>query len=281
VRRVARLGTAQRAQLPDSAFAYIDGRGRRRLPIHDEAHVRNALARFNQVVFDDAAARDRARTRLLNAAKRFRIVPVGFITGQLRSERDLGEAQARQPLDLPTGFLTMLMTDVEESTALVHRFGPRYHDIIGEVRTLLQHAVTRHAGHAVEARADEFFGVFEAAGSALAAAVDAQRELRACTWPDGVAVRVRIGLHSGQPTLSPPNYIGMAVHTTARICASAHGEQILASGATRAATDGATSLGVRFRSLGEHHLRGVPGTVPLYQVLAKDLRAKFPALRNS
>jgi class 3 adenylate cyclase len=281
VRRVARLGTAQRAKLPDSAFAHIDAGGRRRLPIHDEAHVRNALARFNQVVFDDERARDRARKRLLNAAKKYGIVPVGFITGQLRSERDLGEAQGRQPLDLPTGFLTMLMTDVEESTALVHRFGARYHDIIGEVRSILQQAVTRQAGHVAEARADELFAVFEAAGAALAAAVDAQRDLRACTWPDGVAVRVRIGLHSGQPTLSPPNYIGMAVHTAARICASAHGEQILVSGATRTAAAGATPLGVRFRSLGELHLRGVPGTVPLYQVLARDLRAKFPALRSN
>src|SRR5438128_6599585 len=76
-----------RAELPDSAFAYIDSRGRRRLPINDEAHVRNALARFNQVAFEDDAARERARKRLLNAAKKYGIVPVGFITGQLRSER--------------------------------------------------------------------------------------------------------------------------------------------------------------------------------------------------
>ena len=70
-----------RSRLPDSAFAYGDSEGDRRLPIHDESHVRNALSRFNQVRFEDAAARERARTRLLNAAKRFGIVPVGFITG--------------------------------------------------------------------------------------------------------------------------------------------------------------------------------------------------------
>ena len=72
---------------PTSAFAYIDSRGRRRLPINDEAHVRNALARFGRVAFEDDAARERARTRLLNAAKKYGIVPVGFITGQLRDER--------------------------------------------------------------------------------------------------------------------------------------------------------------------------------------------------
>src|SRR5215510_5709383 len=84
---VARLKTTKRARLPDRAFAYIDSRGRRRLPVHDKAHVRNALARFNQVGFEDDAARERARTRLLNAAKKYGLVPVGFITGQLQSEK--------------------------------------------------------------------------------------------------------------------------------------------------------------------------------------------------
>src|SRR4030095_1768305 len=84
---MSRLDASKRARLPASAFAYIDARGRRRLPIHDEAHVRNALARFSQVGFEDDAARERARTRLLNAAKKYRIVPVGFITGQLQSEQ--------------------------------------------------------------------------------------------------------------------------------------------------------------------------------------------------
>src|SRR5512138_2789144 len=83
-----RLKGSKRARLPDRAFAYVDSAGRRRLPINDKAHVRNALARFNQVIFEDDAARELARKRLLNAAKKFRIVPVGFITGQFQSERD-------------------------------------------------------------------------------------------------------------------------------------------------------------------------------------------------
>src|SRR2546426_6157059 len=87
IRGMPELGPKARAQLPDSAFAYIDSTGSRRLPINDEAHVRNALARFNQVRFEDDAARERARTRLLRAAKRFGIVPVGFIDVQFRTER--------------------------------------------------------------------------------------------------------------------------------------------------------------------------------------------------
>ena len=98
---MARLDSSKRANLPNTAFAYVDASGRRRLPIHDEAHVRNALARFGQVVFEDEAAREVARKRLLNAAKRYKIVPVGFITGQLESERELGRRRAREPVALP------------------------------------------------------------------------------------------------------------------------------------------------------------------------------------
>jgi hypothetical protein len=83
---MSRLRGTKRARLPDRAFAYVDSRGRRRLPVHDKAHVRNALARFSQVAFENDAARERARKRLLNAAKKYRIMPVGFITGQLQSE---------------------------------------------------------------------------------------------------------------------------------------------------------------------------------------------------
>src|SRR5437879_9432556 len=83
---MTQLDAKTRGRLPDSAFAYIDSGGRRRLPINDGAHVRNALARFNQTRFEDEAARDRARTRLLRAAKKYGIVPIGFMTGQLRSQ---------------------------------------------------------------------------------------------------------------------------------------------------------------------------------------------------
>src|SRR6187431_784106 len=110
---MSRLASSKRARLPLTAFAYVDSRGRRRLPIHDESHVRNALARFNQVAFEDEAARERARMRLLNAAKKYRIVPVGFITGQLQSERQ------GVPAGLPRGFVTFLMTDIEGSTVLL------------------------------------------------------------------------------------------------------------------------------------------------------------------
>ena len=120
---MAKLSARERSELPDRAFAYIDAGGNRRLPIHDEAHVRNALGRFERVKFEDDSARDRARRRLLNAAKRYGIVPVGFIAGQLRSERS-----ARTPdySTFPTGVVTFLLTDIEGSTMLLNRLGDGY-----------------------------------------------------------------------------------------------------------------------------------------------------------
>jgi class 3 adenylate cyclase len=278
---VARLDSTKRADLPDRAFAYVDSRGQRRLPIHDEAHVRNALARFGQVKFEDEGARERARKRLLSAAKKFGIVPVGFITGQLQSEREFGELKAREPVQLPSGFVTMLMTDIEGSTGLVHRLGERYRELINEVRATLENATVGGAGLVVETRAVEFFAVFESPESALDAAVTIQRELRGRSWAEDIAVRVRVGIHSGNPTLHNANYIGMPVHTAARICDAGHGGQILVSGGTREAARGSTPNGVRFRSLGEYRLRGLPDPVALFQVAAKGLAARFPPLRTS
>jgi class 3 adenylate cyclase len=276
---VTRLEPGDRAKLPASAFAYIDGRGRRRLPINDAAHVRNALARFNQVAFEDEAARERARTRLLKAAKRFGIVPVGFIAGQLESERELG--RRGEPRHLPSGFVTMLFTDVEGSTSLLHQLGDRYGELLDRVRTILQGAAADRAGHIVETRADELFAVFEHPASAVDAAIGMQRTLRATTWDDGVDVRVRVGIHSGYPKRAAPNYIGMAVHTASRVCGVAHGGQIVVTGDTRTALRGVTPAGVRFVTLGQFRLRGLPEEVPLFQVAAKGLSARFPPLRTT
>ena len=277
---MARLDSSERTDLPDRAFAYVDASGRRRLPIHDAAHVRNALSRFNQVHFEDDAARDRARTRLLNAAKKHGIVPLGFIASQLDSERAFGERRALEPAALPTGFLTMLMTDIEDSSGLVERLGPRYRELIGGVRTLLRETAVAFAGQAVETRADEFFAVFESPGSALQAAIAMQLQLRARSWTDGAEVRVRTGIHSGYPTLDEVNYIGLAIHTTARVCAAAHGGQVIISGDTKEASQGQRPAGLRFVHLGEHRLRGIPNAVPLFQAAAKGLPSRFPPPRT-
>jgi class 3 adenylate cyclase len=385
---MSRLDASKRTSLPDSAFAYVDSRGRRRLPIHDEAHVRNALARFNQVAFENDDARERARKRLLNAAKKYGIVPIGFITGQLQYEQkratagrlvielgrngapgeleqrlrsvlrdptltvlhwsdasgayldgtgkpvplpaeeeprvvtylerhgrpmtalvhdpavlddpDLAEtvlaavrfvvendraygqvqATATDAAALPTGFVTLLMTDIEASTALLHQLGDRYGELLDDVRGILRGAVSRASGREIDARADEFFAVFERAVNAIEAAAAIQRALVERRWPDGLAVRVRIGIHSGRPTLTDVGYIGLAVHTAARVCAAAHGGQIIISGETRAAVGGSVPTGISFRSLGRHHLPGLADVEALFQVDADGLLVKFPRPRT-
>ena len=271
-----------RALLPNSAFAYIDSRGRRRLPINDEAHVRNALARFNQTTFEDEVARDRARTRLLKAAKKYRIVPVGFITGQLQNVRIRGEVEARasEVRTLPTGLVTFLFADIEDSTGLVRRLGDRYPGVLADVRKLLSDAIRKSGGREVDARADELFAVFKKADSALDAAFVIQRKVLVTTWPDDLPVRVRVGLHTGRPTLTDTGYVGIAVHTAARVCYAAHGGQIVLSRAARDAVESFQAAGISFRDLGLHRLQGLSEPEALFQAGAADLLSEFPPPRT-
>ena len=258
-----KLEASKRARLPDSSFAYVDSKGNRRLPINDAAHVKNALARFNQVSFESDAAREKSRKRLLNAAKKFGIVPVGFITGQLEAERGIGRRETTDGSNLPSGILALMMTDIEGSTTLVHRLGEDYGDLLDEVRRLVRESVHRNQGHEVDSRADEFFAAFVDPGTAVKAASEIQHDLKNRAWPLDLSVRVRIGIHHGRPTRRGNGYIGVAVNTTARLCAFAQGGQIVTSAEVRAAVKGS---GVKFRSLGSISLPGLPEARALYQV---------------
>jgi len=262
-----RLSARKRGALRDSAFAYVDSRGRRRLPIHDEAHVRNALARFSQVQFENDEARDLARRRLLRAAKKYGIVPIGFIDRQLR-----GAAQRT----LPSGTVTFLLTDIQDSTGLLQRLADGYAPLLADVRRLIRSAVRRAGGQEVDARADEFFAVFKHASAAIEAAVAIQRAVRDHDWPKGNPVRLRAGVHSGRPTQTEGGYVGLAVHATARVSAIAHGGQILVSGAALRASGESLAEGMGFVELGTFRLRGLSEHETLHQVTVSDLPARFP-----
>jgi class 3 adenylate cyclase len=280
---LAKLTDAQRAHLPRSAFAYIDSRGRRRLPIYDEAHIRSALGRFNQVQFESDAAREQARVRLLRAAKRIGVLPVGFIEAQLRTERRRGQADthARRSASLPRGAVTFLMTDIEGSTTLLADLGDRYGALLADVRRLIRAQVRRAGGHEVEVHADDFLAAFVRAPAALDAAMAIQRRTRDKSWPEGRQVRVRIGIHRGHPTLTETGYIGLSVHAVARVCQAAHGGQILVSRSAHEAMVDPLPAGITFRDLGQHRLRGFPRPDNLYQVEAPDHSTDFPPLRTS
>jgi class 3 adenylate cyclase len=277
------LAASARARLPDSAFAYVDAHGRRRLPIHDASHVRNALARFDQTAFADDLTRERARQKLLRAAKKYGIVPIGFFDGQLRKERLQTEvkARARDIAKLPRGTVTFLLTDIEGSTGLTQRLGDGYATVLRDVRALIRRSVREAGGHEVDARADEFFAVFRQPAKALDAAAAIQRALGKREWPDNAQVCVRIGIHTGRTTLTETGYVGIAVHTAARVCSAGHGGQILLSSASHDALEGNHGEGMTFRTLGQYTLAGLPDPEALFQVHAADLRAKFPKLRTT
>ena len=265
-----RLRAQDRAQLPDKAFAYIDSHGRRRLPIHDASHVRNALARFSQVAFEDDEARDRARSRLLRAAQKHGIMPIGFISAQLHPQRTL-----------PQGHVTFLLTDIERSTELLAQLEDQYAPALADVRRRVNAAVTHAGGRVVSARGDDVFAVFERARAALEGALAIQRGMRDGAWPGGIDMRLRIGLHSGRPKLTETGYVGLSVHAAARICFAAHGGQIVMSSAVAAAVRESRPDGVSLRGLGAWRFRGLPEPVAMFQVDAPDLPADFPPLRSA
>jgi DNA-binding NarL/FixJ family response regulator/class 3 adenylate cyclase len=175
------------------------------------------------------------------------------------------------------GTVTFLLADVEGSTALQHDERVDYPAVLRRIREILRVSLTAHRGHEVDAVGDELLAAFPDAGCAAAAALDAQRALRDEEWHEPTPpVRVRIGLHTGTPTIGVEGYTGVDVVRASRIANAGHGGQILASAATLEAADGILS-----RDLGEHQLEGLPAPERIHQLLADDLPRDFPPLRNT
>src|SRR5438105_9897869 len=135
--------------------------------------------------------------------------------------------------ELPSGTVTFLFTDIEGSTQLVKQLGDRYAGVLAEHQQLLREAFVQHGGHEIDTQGDSFFIAFRRARDAVAAAVAAQRALAEHDWPAGAEVRVRMGLHSGEPAIGENRYTGLGVHRAARVSAAGHGGQILLSDTTR------------------------------------------------
>jgi predicted ATPase/class 3 adenylate cyclase len=180
---------------------------------------------------------------------------------------------------LPTGTVTLLFTDMEGSTRLLQQLGERYGEVWAEHQRLLRTAFHDYGGHEVDTQGDSFFVTFARATDAVQAAVVAQRALAAHPWPEGTAVRVRMGLHTGEPTLAGRTYVGLDVHRGARIAAAGHGGQVLLSEATRVLVERELPSGVSLRDLGEHRLKDLPGAEHVFQLVTADLPADFPPLR--
>ena len=181
---------------------------------------------------------------------------------------------------LPAGTVTFLFTDIEGSTRLQQQLRDGYADLIEEHHRLLREAIAAHAGIEVDTAGDGFFVAFARATDAIAAAIDAQRALSGRPWPGGVAVAVRMGLHTGQPNPSREKYIGLDVHRAARIAAVAHGGQVLCSQTTADLVERELPDGARLIDLGEHRLRDLDRPERLYQLCVPSLPAEYPPLRT-
>jgi len=180
--------------------------------------------------------------------------------------------------ELPTGAVTFLFTDIEGSTRLLHELGDAYAGVLSDHRRLLREAFVGHGGVEVDTQGDSFFVAFADPRGAVAAAVDAQTALARHAWPDGAVIRVRMGLHTGEPLVADDHYVGVDVHRGARIAAAAHGGQALVSERTRelVASDAAPAA---FRDVGAHRLKDLPAPERLYQLVIDGLPSSFPPPR--
>jgi class 3 adenylate cyclase len=176
--------------------------------------------------------------------------------------------------NLPSGTVTFVFTDIEGSTALLKRLGDRYAELLAQHRRLLRETFEGYDGQEIDTQGDAFFFSFPRARQAVAAAVDAQRAHDDATWPDGVEVRVRMGLHTGEPLVGEEGYTGLDVVRAARIAGSGRGGQVLLSETTRALVGANVPEGVAVRGLGSHRLKDLDEPEPIYELVGDGLAAE-------
>ncbi len=182
---------------------------------------------------------------------------------------------------LPTGTVTFLFTDIEGSTRLIQHLGDADSGpVFVSYRLLVFDAVQAAGGHLWEDQGESFLFVFQSAKDAAVAAISAQRALASHPWPDEALLRVRMGLHTGEPASTGEGYVGVDVHSVARICQAGHGGQILLSEPTRVLIQDSMPEEVTLRDLGEHRLKDLARAQRLFQIVIPDLPSDFPPLRS-
>ncbi len=180
----------------------------------------------------------------------------------------------------PSGTVTFLFTDIEESTNLLDKLGDQYAAVLAEHHEILRAAVQKWNGREVDTQGDAFFVTFSRAMDAVQCGAEAQRVLAFHTWPQGEHVRVRMGLHTGEPLISSTGYVGMDVHRASRIGDAGHGGQVLLSQTTRELVLHDLPSGLTIQDLGEHRLKDMKYPASIYQLVIEGLPVSFPALRT-
>jgi peptide/nickel transport system substrate-binding protein len=184
--------------------------------------------------------------------------------------------------ELPIGTVTFLFTDIEGSTQLLKQLGgERYGEALADHQVILREAFTEHGGHEIDTQGDSFFVAFRRAKDAVSAAIACQRRLANHAWPDDTELRVRMGIHTGEPAMGGERYVGLGVHRAARICAAGHGGQVLVSQTTRELLRDDPIPDVSLRDLGEHQLKDLDEPERLYQLVAPGLIEDFPELKTA
>lgn len=179
----------------------------------------------------------------------------------------------------PSGTVTFLFSDIEGSTKLLEKLGSDYATLLADQRDLLRETAEKYHGHEVDTQGDAFFFAFFRAADAVAFAAEAQRALAAHHWPGDAILRVRMGLHTGEPMLARTGYVGLDVHRAARLGAAGHGGQVLMSRTTRDLIEHDLPPGTRLDDLGEHQLKDLRYPVHIIQLTIEDLPAEFPPLK--
>ncbi len=166
----------------------------------------------------------------------------------------------------PTGTVTFVFTDIEGSTALLKQLGERYGEVLSQHRRIVRDTFGGAGGSEIDTQGDAFFFAFPRAREAVNASVDVQRQHAEAEWPDGSTVRVRIGLHTGEPAVGEEGYLGLDVVRAARICTVARGGNVLMSETTRALVGSTLPEGVSVFPLGERHLKGIDEPERVYEL---------------
>src|SRR5687767_7927869 len=181
--------------------------------------------------------------------------------------------------ELHRGTVTFVFTDIEGSTALTKRLRGAYAAVLEQHQEILRSAFNANDAREIDTQGDSFFFAFARANDAVAAVVEAQRRLTAHEWPEGGEVRVRMGMHTGEPVVGEQRYVGFGVHRAARISAAGHGGQVLLSNATRELVEDDLPEGVELHDLGTYRLKDVDRPEHLFQLQPEGLPSRFPPLK--